>query len=439
MHVTMHYTEKWLNCVVGMLNGSGGLVQVILPVTDATRASAMLQEIKDALWFDIKPNPQRYVSCTMSPSEIPASIWVEVNAGSARPYFIAKLGVKHGSFLLRNGEALPLSQEHLLRMLKANDGRAFEDWRADRQDITLNAIKDSFHRKGLPFGRPQLLTLGLVGSHGLYTNLAYMVSDQCRCRMDFIWISGCQGIGKILDQQAVEAILPEFSDAFIHAMQGYNTRRAECRPTVPDQPEDFPAQAMTELAHITMMLMDFSRPPQLRCCLYDNRLELWALGGPPDHIGSINLYAGEPAYRNQKLARLIERLNPGTVSRLCFSQYEAVFHRLPQLFRMEYDEMGFRITLPNFSLTRPSKPPTDYVQRSVRMLELLKNKTSLTKAEAGQQLGLSMSQTTPLLKRMLAEGLLDLNGDRYSASEAVYYPAESTFSAPAWLPCIPMP
>lgn len=54
-----------------------------------------------------------------------------------------------------------------------------ESTRSLEQNLTFDAAKTAFERYGIEFGEEKYRALGII-ANGLYTNLALLLSDQCR-------------------------------------------------------------------------------------------------------------------------------------------------------------------------------------------------------------------------------------------------------------------
>ena len=64
-------------------------------------------------------------------------------------------------------------------MIKETDGDYFEEMRSLEQDLTFEAAKKEFSERNILFGEAQMKTLGIMTHDGVYTNLGFLLSDQC--------------------------------------------------------------------------------------------------------------------------------------------------------------------------------------------------------------------------------------------------------------------
>ena len=63
--------------------------------------------------------------------------------------------------------------------IKDTDGNSFEDMRSLERELTVDTAKQEFQGRWLAFDQPQMKTLGLLNTDGIYTNLGFLLSEQC--------------------------------------------------------------------------------------------------------------------------------------------------------------------------------------------------------------------------------------------------------------------
>ena len=64
-------------------------------------------------------------------------------------------------------------------MIKETDGDSFEAMRSLEQELTFIVAEKEFAIRKLEFNEPQRQTLKLISPDGVYTNLGFLLSDQC--------------------------------------------------------------------------------------------------------------------------------------------------------------------------------------------------------------------------------------------------------------------
>lgn len=105
---------------------------------------------------------------------------VDVQRGTERPYYIAKKGLRPEGVYVRQGySSAPATNAAIRQMIKETDGDHFEEMRSLEQNLTFMTATKKFTEYNLPFGEPQMKTLGIMSHDGIYTNLGLLLSDQC--------------------------------------------------------------------------------------------------------------------------------------------------------------------------------------------------------------------------------------------------------------------
>ena len=64
-------------------------------------------------------------------------------------------------------------------MIMETSGKSYEECRSFIQDLTFETLQEEMSSRNMEFGPAQMKTLKLIGSDGLFTNLALLLSDQC--------------------------------------------------------------------------------------------------------------------------------------------------------------------------------------------------------------------------------------------------------------------
>lgn len=69
---------------------------------------------------------------------------------------------------MRQGySSVPATNTMIRRMIKETDGDHFEDLRSLEQNLTFQAAKKEFEQCKVPFGVPQMKTLGIMNQEGI--------------------------------------------------------------------------------------------------------------------------------------------------------------------------------------------------------------------------------------------------------------------------------
>ena len=169
--------------IVAFANCSGGTVYVgvaddgaVPGVEDADACALQLSNmVRDA----VKPDVTMFVSYETLDCDGKAVVAVKVQRGTNRPYYLAKKGLRPEGVYVRQGySSIPATDAAIRQMIKETDGDSFENMRSLDQTLTFESTKGEFKTRKIPFGAPQMQTLKITSSDGLYTNLGLLLSDQ---------------------------------------------------------------------------------------------------------------------------------------------------------------------------------------------------------------------------------------------------------------------
>ena len=133
----------------------------------------------DNIKDNIRPDVMAFVDIKPIVIEGKNVLQITVNKGSMAPYYAQSKGIRpEGVFVRRGTASTPATQTEILNMIK-DVSTAYEDARALEQNLTFIEAQRQFDNAGLSFGEAQQRSLGIIGRDGCYTNLAYLLSDQC--------------------------------------------------------------------------------------------------------------------------------------------------------------------------------------------------------------------------------------------------------------------
>ena len=171
--------------VLAFINAEGGTILVgvrkdgiVLGVDDPD--GVMLQtanSLKDSLVPDVMP----FVTIRTVELEMKAVVEIEVSTGTNRPYYLKEKGLRAGGVYVRKGSSSqPMTNKGIREMILQTSGESFEDARSMNQELSFQTMSSEMARRSIEFGNAHMRTLKLIGEDGLYTNLAYLLSDQCQ-------------------------------------------------------------------------------------------------------------------------------------------------------------------------------------------------------------------------------------------------------------------
>lgn len=373
--------------IIAFLNTNGGTIYIGMSNKGAVLGIKNIEEvtqmIQNALQNDMKPDVMPYVRLKkIYPNQKPIIV-IDVQRGLARPYFLVAYGLTpKGVFIGTNSS--PATQEAIHQMIAETDGESFEKRRALNQVLTFHELEQ--HVK-TPLDKEQLQTLGLINLDDLYTNLAFLVSDQC-------------------DYGISVAIFEE--DNFV-------------------QKQNFKGSVLKQLKEVTLYLKSIVKEAYLepileevlinaiihRCYqmkqdifinLYPHCFEVISLGGFIKKITLNDVLQGLSVYRNPDLVQLFAKLNlikaHGTGLRMILKAYQA-YNRHPEFY---VTSNSFKVILPSLALCKEKSPkmtaPYSLEKKDNDVLQLIQSQGPISRAEIEKQLELKKHTVMCSLKRL---------------------------------------
>lgn len=272
---------------------------------------------------------------------------IEVQRGTARPYYIAGKGMRPEGVYVRQGySSVPATDTAIRNMIKETDGDRFEAMRSLNQELSFEAAKHEFHLRNVEFGIQQMRTLKLFDRDGLYSNLALLLSDQCAHTVKVAIFQG--------NNQAVFKDRKEFSGSLMRQMNEIykfikfrNGTKATFDELYRIDTKDYPEAAVREAMLNLLVHRDYSNSTSAFIRMFENRLEFLSIGGLMPGITLRDIMIGVSACRNQDLANVFYRLHLieayGTGIEKIFQAYDGHIKK-PSI---EVTDNAFKVILPN--------------------------------------------------------------------------------------------
>ena len=293
------------------------------------------------------------------------------------------------------------------RMIKETDGDHFEDLRSLEQNLTFQAAKKEFEQCKVPFGVPQMKTLGIMNQEGIYTNLGLLLSDQCVHTIKAAVFEGTTQ-NEFKDRREFAGSLFEQMNEAYDYIDFRNQNHSTFLKLHRIDRRDYPEAAVREALLNLLVHREYSFRASSFISVYLDRIEFTSIGGLISGMTLQDVMMGISVCRNAKLANVFYRLELieayGTGIRKIMEAYEGSA-RKPKI---EVTENAFKITIPNRNISNASDEETEDQKESVeqekRVMKLAKENGSVSRKEIEGVLGISQSTGGRLLKKMVAAG-----------------------------------
>ena len=401
--------------IIAFANTKGGTLYVgvaddgsIIGVDNADKVTLQLNNmVRDS----IKPDVTMFVRYEIQDIEGKQILAVTVQKGTDRPYYIGSKGLKPNGVYVRNGSSSdPATDTAIRRMIKETDGDSFETMRSLEQALTFEAAKSQFAKRKVPFDSTKMQTLGMVASDGIYSNVAYLLSDQCVSTIKAATFAGSDK-STFQDRREFSGSLFEQMEELYAYLDIRNQTKATFEGLYRTDTRDYPEEALREALLNSLVHRDYSFSASTLVSVYADRIEFVSVGGLPTGIGLADIMLGLSVCRNPKLAAVFYRLE----------LIEAYGTGMPKIMnayagsglepKIEVSANAFKITLPNRNATADAKQASNAEKSyETRILEYIKTNGQAVRSDIDALLGVSQATASRILKQMLKSGLIYQEG-----------------------------
>lgn len=419
------YVDDIKNTIVAFANCDGGTLYIGVnddgTVCGVDKIDDTMLRVTNAIRDAVRPDITMFVECRNDVMDEKPIVCVTVQRGTARPYYLRGKGIRpEGIFVRQGASTVPATDAAILNMIKETSGDSYEVARSLKQNLTFHKAADFFKKRKVEFGKKQMRTLHLIGEDDMYTNLAFLLSEQCT---HMIKLAVFEGSKKSVFKDRRElsgSLLGQLEEAFDY-IDRYNRIRAEFAGLDRIDMRDYPPEAIREALLNAIVHRDYSFSSATLISIFEDRIEFVTIGGLVKGITLDDVKLGVSVLRNQYLAntfyrlRLIEAYGTGILKiNECYDDYDVK----PKI---ETTDNAFKITLPNTNFYAEEKASnivkmdgstsvTKKVERINIVLELCRNKGSIVRSDVERALGVSQSTAILLLRELTADGLLIKKG-----------------------------
>jgi len=401
------------NCQGGTLyigvRKDGTVAGVEDPDSTALQISNM---VRDA----IKPDLTMFLHYETLEEDGKKIVAVDVQQGTERPYYIAKKGLRPEGVYIRQGySSAPATNTAIRRMIKETDGDRFEEMRSLEQELSFEATAKEFECRNIDFGPQQMQTLKLLNNAGIYTNLGLLLSDQC---VHTIKVAVFQDADQSIFKDRREfmgSLLQQLNEVY-DFIDFHNQTHATFDRLLRIDTRDYPEVAVREALLNLLVHRDYSFRASALISIYADRIEFVSIGGLLPGIDLEDVMVGLSVCRNQNLANVFYRLRLieayGTGIRKIMKAYE----KMDKKPVIETTSNAFKITLPNVNMQHEAKSSvkmktmTSLGEDESTVLEFVRGNVSVTRADVEEQLGVSASTASRLLRCMVGKKVLEQKG-----------------------------
>ena len=430
------YVDDIKKTVAAFANCDGGTVYIGIDdaglVCGAPDADATMLRVTNAVRDAIRPDVMMFVDCRCIEMDGKAVVAVSVQRGTARPYYLRDKGIRPEGVYVRQGSStVPASDAAILNMIRETSGDSYEAARSIDQQLTFEYCSAFFEKRNLTFGTQQMRTLHMIGEDGTFTNLAFLLSEQCPHTVKLAVFEGSKK-SVFKDRTELSGSLLEQLEAAFNYIDRYNRTRAEFQGLDRLDSRDYPAAAVREALLNAIVHRDYSFSDSTLISIFDDRIELVSIGGLVKGMSLDDIMLGVSALRNQNLANIFYRLR-------LIEAYGTGIPKINECYSdsaikpsIEATSNAFKIILPNLNYAkengntpgeagRPLTSSSKREERASAVISLCQKKGFVVRKDLEQALHISQATAILLLREMVADGLLTKKG---AAKTVRYYLAD---------------
>lgn len=420
--------------VIAFANAEGGSIFIGIRkdgmVIGVEEPDDVMQKTANSLHDAIAPDIMPFVKIYTIEMEGKRVVEIDVSTGTNRPYYIREKGLKPTGVYVRKGSSSqPVTDEGIREMILQSSGKSYEAGRSINQELTFEILAKEMERRGIVFGEPQMKTLALIGEDGLYTNLAYLLSDQCEVTTK---VALFQGEDKEIFRDRREfsgSVLKQLEDVYQFIDWGNKTKaifsgleRIDVR--------DYPEEAVREAWLNCCVHRDYSFSGSTIINIYENRMEFVSLGGLVPGLELKSIFLGVSQSRNPNLAAVFYRMKLIESYGTGIGKIQRIYAEAEEKPAFETAKGVFRVTLPNRnekrldkifmvdslipvveeSISVYEKEKLSLPQQKQRILEYAAKYGRISRKETEELLDAGSTKAFRLLKELCEEGKLKSQG-----------------------------
>ena len=212
-----------------------------------------------------------------------------------------------GIYVRQGTASAPASEALIRKLIKVTDGERYESMRFFDQELSFTALENEFKNRNLSLENSNMKTLGLINKNNLYTNLGFLLSDQCSHTTK---IATFQGITKevFLDRdEFTGSLIKQLHEAFSF-IQRNNKLKVNIEELYRTEQYDYPIVAIREALLNAIVHREYGLSASTLISLFEDRLEIVSVGGLAGGITLNDILLGVSITRNEKLAAVFYRL-----------------------------------------------------------------------------------------------------------------------------------
>lgn len=283
---------------------------------------------------------------------------------------------------------------------------SFESSISLEQNLTFNETTEIFKESGVQLEENQMITLGFFKGK-LYTNLAYLLSDQCTSGIKIATYSN-HFKTKFLNRTEIKGSLLKQSIGVLKFIEPYNPLSSVINGLKRVDIKAYPESSLREAIINAVVHRDYSVNSDTLISIYGDGIPISSYGGLKKDLEYADLFAGVSSTRNPRLLAIFYRLGfvegYGTgIPRIMGDYNKTIFKP-----KFELTPNVFKVELP--AITEDTTNLT-YMSEINQIMQYADEHNSFTRSEVEKVISQSRSKTNHILSAIVDKGMLTIVGE----------------------------
>lgn len=416
------YVDDIKNTIIAFGNCDGGILFIGLnddgSVYGVDDVDETMLRVTNAVRDAVRPDITMFVECRNEIMDGKKVVCVVVQRGTARPYYLHSKGIRpEGVYVRQGASTVPASDAAILKMIKETSGDSYETARSVHQQLTFEKASCFFKKRNVEFGNVQMRTLHLIGEDNTYTNLAFLLSDQCSHTIKIAVFEGSKKSVFKDRQELSGSLLEQLEEAFSY-IDRCNRTRAEFSGLDRVDIRDYPIEAVREALLNAVVHRDYSFSGPTLISIFEDRIEFVTIGGLVKGISLDDVKLGISVLRNQYLANVFYRLKLIEAYGTGILKINECYDEHMEKPLIETTDHAFKITLPNTNYYADADKTVSEIKKRVvtnltkreeqinTVLELCQRNGCVIRKDVEEELGISQAAAILLLRELTENGVL---------------------------------
>ncbi|MCL2121660.1 MAG: hypothetical protein FWH28_05355 [Clostridiales bacterium] len=296
------------------------------------------------------------------------------------------------------------------KLILETDNRIYEKQPSPVQQISFESAKSTFSQAEIDFDDAGREAAGMTDAEFGYTNLAFLLSDQCGPVITaavFKDVTQQSIIGRrvfngSLFSQIHEA--REFLDALNQTTETFEKYERVNR-------RDYPAEAIEEAILNAVLHRDYATGSGILIKVFSDRMEFISPGGLAGGLVMEDILSGYSLCRNPALMALLARLGLATSAGAGIPGITEAYRSFVTQPKFEATPNVFKLTLPNRNALKGTSAANTALTPEERLREYIQENGSISRKQAEQLLGMSQTATGLVLRGMVDRNELIKEGN----------------------------